>query len=186
MDMFLAGMFNAIRQGWRRLRSNYWAALVFDAAALLAVFFLIHAWQTRDLLPVNTGQPAPGFELAVLDGGYAGLGEPVSDRTVMYFFAPWCQVCNLTAGHLEKLHRNAAAGELRVLAMAMDYQSVDSVRAFAERHGLSMPVLLGDTPIREKYRIRGYPTYYLLDEQHRIIRRSTGYGTSLGLRWFAR
>src|SRR5210317_1695583 len=56
---------NRIKPAWRRFRSNFWRSLALDVVLITAVFFSIHAWQTRDL-PID--QPEPATVLPLLDG----------------------------------------------------------------------------------------------------------------------
>ena len=44
-----------------------------------------------------------------------------------------------------------------------------------------MPVLVGTPGTGADYRIRGYPTYYVIDSQGRIARRDMGFTTVAGL-----
>jgi len=55
------------------------------------------------------------------------------------------------------------------------------VHEYARRHDLTMPVLVGTAQTGATYRIRGYPTYYVLDAQGRIARRDVGLSTVAGL-----
>jgi len=43
--------------------------------------------------------------------------------------------------------------------------------------------LLGDTAIAQDWRVYGFPTYYVLDSNNRVVRRDIGYSTQLGLLW---
>ena len=52
---------------------------------------------------------------------------------------------------------------------------------YARKHELSLPVLAGNAGTAVSYRIRGYPTYYVLDAQGRIAGRDFGYTTAPGL-----
>jgi deoxyinosine 3'endonuclease (endonuclease V) len=44
-----------------------------------------------------------------------------------------------------------------------------------------MPVLAGDAATGAAWRVRGYPTYYVVDRQGRIARRDLGLTTVAGL-----
>jgi hypothetical protein len=46
-----------------------------------------------------------------------------------------------------------------------------------------MPVLLGDDRTARDYRIRGFPTYYVLDPDGRVAARDFGLSTAPGLWW---
>ena len=70
--------------------------------------------------------------------------------------------------------------------MALDWSGAEEVRAYAERHELSMPVLLAEANVRQRWQVQAYPSYYVLDGQHRIARRDIGYSSQFGLWWRAR
>ena len=55
-----------LRERWSHFREGKALSLLFDAALILAVFFAVHAWQTREL-PLD--EIAPETMLALLDGG---------------------------------------------------------------------------------------------------------------------
>jgi hypothetical protein len=74
----------------------------------------------------------------------------------------------------------------RLVLVAQDYGSAEEVAAWARKHELGMPVLLGDAGTAADYRIRGYPTYYVLDDRGRIAARDFGVSTVVGLWWRTR
>jgi len=67
--------------------------------------------------------------------------------------------------------------------VALDWQHENEVREYAEKHSLNVPVALGDAKITEDWKVFGFPTYYVLDSQQRIVSRDFGYSTQLGLWW---
>jgi thiol-disulfide isomerase/thioredoxin len=169
-----------LRGAWRRLRGHFWASLAFDAAVLVAVMLGLHAWQTRDL-PVD--EPAPATVLALL-----GSGEPASATTrgeagVVYFFAPWCGICRHSIDNLDSLRADGAVAWAS--AVALDYGSPSEVREFVAETGIELPVLMGDAATARDWSVRAFPTYYVIDAEGRIVSRSVGYSTALGMRWRA-
>jgi hypothetical protein len=52
---------------------------------------------------------------------------------------------------------------------------------YARKHRLTVPLLIGDPTTAANYRIRGYPTYYVVDTAGRIAGRDFGYTTAPGL-----
>lgn len=99
--------------------------------------------------------------------------------TVLYFFAPWCQVCHLSIGNLQKLYEKKS--DIAVIAIALDYSDKAEVLAFTKQHKLSFPVVLGTQELKAAFKIKAYPSYYILDKDNRVIGRSLGYSTELGL-----
>jgi hypothetical protein len=55
------------------------------------------------------------------------------------------------------------------------------VRDYVERHGLNVTVVLGDAKVSSQWQVHGFPSYYVLDDQHHIVRRDIGYSSQLGL-----
>ena len=146
----------------------------------------VYAWQTRDLLPAGERLPAPAFALAGLDGAVLDSAALHGQPTVLYFFAPWCAVCAASAPQLRWF--NAAFGDsTRLVLVALSYDSREEVVAYAESHALTgLPVLLGDATTAAAYRIRGFPTYYVLDAEGRVAARDFGLSTFVGLWWRTR
>lgn len=150
----------------------------------LLVFVLIvaaiQAWRARDLLPADQRTAAPPFELLDLDGRTWTTATLAGKPAVIYFFAPWCGVCAASSPQLRWFQR-WRGDDVQVLLVGLDWSATSELREYATRHRLTIPVLLGDPATAAAYRIRGYPTYYVIDSQGRIARRDTGLTTVAGL-----
>jgi thioredoxin-related protein len=70
---------------------------------------------------------------------------------------------------------------LHIVRVALDYQSTAEVAAFIESNQVQGGVLLGNTTTAQQFKIQGYPSYYLIDQNQRVVSRAFGYSTSLGL-----
>lgn len=142
------------------------------------IFFVITTFQQRNLL--SNDQPAPYFNLKTLQTGErVSIKSLQNQQTVVYFFAPWCTVCKLSMPNLDRLAKN---GSINAIAIAADYESKQQVQAFVDDLSLSMPVLLADSHTASNYKISAFPTYYVISEDLKIIAKSMGYSTELGLR----
>lgn len=100
-------------------------------------------------------------------------------KTILYFFAPWCQVCNLSIENLQNVYQKTP--NLNVIAVALDFVDADEVKNFTMNHQLTFPVALGNELVKADYKVMGYPSYYVLDEENTIIARSLGYSSEIGL-----
>ncbi len=98
---------------------------------------------------------------------------------VLYFFAPWCQVCHVSIANLQALYQSNE--NIEVVAIVMDYTDIDEVMVFSKKHQLTFPIALGNETIKDVFSITGYPSYYVLNEQNIITARSMGYSSQLGL-----
>ncbi len=112
------------------------------------------------------------------------MGETISlnsqgKKTILYFFAPWCQVCHISISNLQALYEKN--DHLDVIAVVMDYSSIDEVMDFTKQHQLTFPIALGDEKIKQAFSISGYPSYYVINEENSIIGKSMGYSSELGL-----
>jgi len=165
-----------VKAAWKALRANYWAALVFDAALIILVIILVHTWQTRNL---PDDEHTPSLELSWLDNMQAESIMVAGETGVVYFFAPWCAVCRRSIGNLDEL---VAGGELSwARAVALEYASLDEVRAFIRETGIQLPVLLGSPQTTRDWQIQAFPTYFVIDGEGQIVSRSVGYSTKFGL-----
>jgi peroxiredoxin len=172
---------NPVTRAWRTIQARRWSRWTFDAVVVLLVFWLVLAWQTRDL--VGGGQPAPDFALRDLDGRVHRLSELRGRTVILDFWAPWCPVCAAQSGNVE----SAAGDDDVVLSIAVDYEDEATVRRFAEEHGIEAPVLLGDAAVRQAYHLSSYPTVYIVGADGRVEHGLVGYTTTLGLMlrlWF--
>jgi peroxiredoxin len=155
---------------------------IFNGAMMIAVFVAVSAFQARNMLDTNR-QLSPELSAMTLDGNSFDLASKELRSTVIYFFAPWCQYCSLSSDNLNRLRRLRDEDALRIVAVALDWKDSDEVQRFAERHELNVPVLLGDAAIARDWKVYGFPTYYVLDSQSRVVSRDIGYSTQLGMLW---
>ena len=159
----------------RKVRS-----FLLNAAFFIAVLFVLLAFQSRNMLAAD-GQPAPELKGITLAGVPYDLAD-VSDRpALVYFFAPWCKICAASSGNLNRLRRWRDPADIEIVAVALDWNLAQEVRDYVERHDLNVTVVLGGMDVRQQWQIQAYPSYYVLDREHRILRRDIGYSTQLGL-----
>ncbi len=119
---------------WIRLRQNYWAALAFDVIAILAIFVIIHSWQTRHLLPGDEEAMAPDFTLSSLDQETFQLSDYRDRKTILYFFSPSCGICDASMPNLQKFHVDNGGRELQIFGVALNYSNQGEVAEFTGRH----------------------------------------------------
>ena len=165
---------------YHRLRGHWFTSLLLDGAMILIIFVSISLWQTRDLIASDDPMGAPNFTLTALDGKTYTLADARGRKVLLYFFAPWCSVCNLSAHNLKDIYQGG--DDVAVYLVAISYGSVQAVQEYVARHQLSMPILLDDGSTASDYRISATPTYYVIDAQGKVAYRSVGYSTELGMR----
>ena len=117
-------------------------------------------------LPVSAsvGSSAPGFVLQDLNDNTLSLSEMRGKIVVLNFWATWCEPCKLEMPFFEQLH-NSGQSDLEIWAVNFD-EPPQQVKNFVEEFNLSFPILLDPGgKIQDLYRVRGYPTTYVIDEQ---------------------
>jgi peroxiredoxin len=154
--------------------------LLLELLVVVAIVAGVQAWRARGLLPADERTAAPPFELHDLEGRTWTAASLAGRTTVLYFFAPWCGVCAASSPQLRWFDR-WSGDDVQIVMVGLDWSNESELAAYAARHELSMPILAGGAQIAADYRIRGYPTYYVIDRSGRIARRSIGYTTAPGL-----
>jgi peroxiredoxin len=155
-----------------------------NAAVIAVVFLGVTSYQSRNMLDTG-GEAAPGLHATTLAGEPYDLEDARHRPALVYFFAPWCKVCAASAGNLDRVRRWRDESELEMVAVALSWDTVEEVRDYVERHELGLPVVLGDAGVARDWQIYAFPSYYVLDSQHRIAGRDVGYSSQLGLLWRA-
>jgi peroxiredoxin len=141
-----------------------------SAGAILVGAFLLagalFALLSRDSTapPLATGQPAPAFDLPALDGdtrvNLAGLRGRV---VLLNFWATWCKPCEDEMPSMERLHRQLAGQPFTLLAVSVD-SDAELVKAFRERLGLTLPILLDpEKKVSAAYQAYRFPETVLID-----------------------
>ena len=153
-----------------------------EAVVIGVILFGVYAYQTRNLLPTKL-QPAPALSVPLLDGSSYDISHHAAPTTLVYFFAPWCNICAASSGNIDYLRKLRDDDELQIVLVALDWQTQAEVQEYVEHHEISGPVLLGDRKVASDWNVYAFPTYYILDSRQRIIRRDLGYSTFAGLWW---
>lgn len=148
--------------------------------AVLAIVWGVTWYQARRLLPTRV--EAPAFALPALTGESHRLAEARGRKVVLYFFAPWCTVCEFSSHNVTALRNARSDQELAIFAVGLGWEEEGELARFAEEHELNVPVLKGDPRVQRDYRVDTFPSIYVIDEQGRIQDRVVGYTTELGLR----
>ena len=142
------------------------------------IFHTLSYLRETSMLSTSTAIADTIIELPTLMGENIQI-HSAGKITVVYFFAPWCQICHVSISNLQSLYEKNE--DIDVIAVAMDYMSVAEVSDFIQQHQLTFSIALGNEEIKKHFKISGYPSYYILDEQNTITGRSLGYSSQLGL-----
>jgi thiol-disulfide isomerase/thioredoxin len=112
-------------------------------------------------LPFSPGCAAD-FLLEDMRGKTHRLGDYRGKWVLVNLWATWCPPCLNEIPELNSLHDAHKDSDLVVIGIAMDSGSSSKVASFAETHGISYPVVMGDYEmIKQIGKLRVLPTSYL-------------------------
>lgn len=109
------------------------------------------------------GQPAPGFQVELLEGGQFDLKEHMAANpgpVVVNLWASWCIPCRTEMPEISAFARDNP----RVTVVGVSVQDTESAsRAFAEEIGVSYLLALGNPTFESAYPWLGLPATYVID-----------------------
>lgn len=146
------------RRLWRGLR---WTVL---AVAL------VMPWQ----VPVQAAPEIPVF--TTLNGKKIGPGELRGKLVLVNFWATSCGVCLQEMPDLIATYRRYRSRGFEVIAVAMQYDEPEQIRAYVAKHRLPFPVVFDrDGALAREYEdVRATPTTFLIDRSGKRISRTVG------------
>lgn len=158
-----------------------WLIELFVVFGILAA---ISMYLVKDMLAVEERVPVLSLpELSAVTQNSTAM-TPVqttqwqnSDKTLIYFFAPWCSICSVSMKGLALLPDTDA----QIVVVALDWQNTEEVKQFIDRVGYKGTVLLGSRETQAAYQIDAYPSYYVVDNSGTVIHRDRGFTTPPGL-----
>jgi len=153
-------------------------SLIIQALVFFVIFNAVSLLRETSMLSSSEGVMPKIHQVETIMGDNIELAAN-GKKTIVYFFAPWCQICNLSIDNLQEVYQKTP--DLNVIAVALDYVDADEIKAFTSNHQLTFPIAMGNESIKSDFKVQGYPSYYVLDEQNTIVSRSLGYSSEIGL-----
>lgn len=110
----------------------------------------------------EVGAQAPDFALQNLDGETVTLSGLRGQVVLINFWATWCGPCRQEMPAIEARYNH---GGFEVLAVDFG-ETAEQVQRFLDEIGVQLPVLLDSNgSVQELYRVRGYPTTFIIDQE---------------------
>jgi cytochrome c biogenesis protein CcmG/thiol:disulfide interchange protein DsbE len=156
----------------QRRVSPTWAAA--GAVGVVVLALLAYSIATGPSAPLQTGQVAPSFELARLEGGKIGLDAQRGKVVVINFFASWCAPCQEEAADLEETWRHYQPEGVQFLGIA--YKDAGSkVQAFLDQFSVTYPCALDPAGRTARdYGVTGVPETFVINGQGQLHRHIIG------------
>lgn len=140
--------------------------LIFIVAGLggdLPVLELLPAGRSAGTI-LGVSEIAPDFELKDLDGQNVRLSNFQGKPVLINFWATWCGPCRFEMPVIQSRYEKYQ-DEFEILAVNFD-EPAGEVQQFVDELEISFTILLDPGgKIQREYRVRGYPTTYLIDSE---------------------
>lgn len=150
-----------------RWRTVTMARLALAAAIILGAGYLLgqapaRTDGARGDGPV-VGAPAPGLVLSTIDGRVVNLADFRGRPVWLTFGASWCQACRAENPDIEAAFRNAADGDLAVIAVFLSEDKA-TVADYARLVGLTYDKIADPgRDLAGRYRVVGLPSHFFID-----------------------
>ena len=114
------------------------------------------------LLACTLTSYAADFSLEDMQGKMHRLSDYRGKWVLVNFWATWCPPCLNEIPELVSLHNAHQDKDLSVIGVAMDSGSSRKVAEFAQAHGISYPVVMGDRKVTAQIgAVEALPVSYL-------------------------
>ncbi len=128
-----------------------------------------------DLVAFDPPPPAPDFTLSTLSATVARLSDFRGRHVLLNFWATWCPPCIEEMPALQALYERLGPDDFVVVAVSSDAEGEAVVGPFADRLGLTFPILLDrDAAVSAAYGAKSLPASFLLDPQGRVVAAARG------------
>ena len=116
------------------------------------------------------GQPGPAAKLTTIDGQKIDLAALYGKRPVyLKFWATWCVPCREQMPGFEALYKKYGK-RIAVVAINAGYsETEEGVRAYREKFGLHMPIVIDDGSLAGKLNLRVTPQHIVIGADGRIL-----------------
>ncbi|MBX2840673.1 MAG: TlpA family protein disulfide reductase [Flammeovirgaceae bacterium] len=122
---------------------------------------------------LKVGEQAPPISGVDLDGNAINLKDFRGEKVLLNFSVIGCGACKMALDHINKADYRFTE-KVKVLYINPE-DNENRMKKFMERFPIPFPIIAGASEIGDKYRVSGYPSYFLIDEEGRIDQIKIGY-----------
>jgi peroxiredoxin len=155
-------------------RRGEWIAVGSILAAMAGLLALFAA--ASDTKLVGPGTEAPDFRAVNLSTGEdATLADYAGEVVMLNIWATWCKPCEEEMPSMQRLYEELGPQGLKVVAVSIDTDSPEKVRAWAEERGLTFDILQDRSGrIQLIYQTTGVPESFAIDYRGLIVKKQIG------------
>jgi peroxiredoxin len=130
--------------------------------------------RAQGIINLRVGNTPPSFRISDVNGKTVDLSEEVAKNkyTLVMFWASWCHKCEQEIPNLVPMYNDLNPKGFGVIGISVDQQKAAWTKAIADNQipWSNVSQLKGwDAPITDDYKITQTPTYFLLDNQGKIV-----------------
>lgn len=124
---------------------------------------------------LTPGTPAPAWTLKDGNGKETKLADYRGKVVVLDFWGSWCPPCRAAMPSIEKIHQKYKDKGVVVLGLNYERRPDADPKKFMADNGITYGLVLGAETIADKYKVPGWPTFYVIDRQGDIVWGSVGF-----------
>ncbi len=150
---------------------------------VVLIAFFLFSCQKNSGGVVEVGHTAPDFKTKTLDGKYISLSDYKDKVVLIEFWATWCPPCRASIPEMETLHKKFIDQDFVLIGVNVDEGEnvTDRVRAFVNQYNVTYTIVLdNEGRASRKYGVMSIPAIYLLDRNHKIVKKYLGFSPGLG------
>ncbi len=132
--------------------------------------------QTPGLLP--PGSAAPDWSLKDGDGKAVSLASLRGKVVVLDFWGTWCPPCRAALPSLEKIHQKYKSKGVVVLGMNFEQDPAADPKKYMADNSITYGLILHGETVADKYKVPGFPTFYVINPIGEIVWGSVGFDRS--------
>jgi peroxiredoxin len=144
------------------------------------VFKEYEPYVARESQFLDIGVQAPTWKFETLTDDSLSLEDLKGELVIMDFFYKGCFPCMKAIPALQSVYdKYKERGVVVIGVNPFDDKIEDELVPFMAKRGVTYPVVMANHDFAKSYKVMGYPTFYILDEDGRIIKRHAGYSAEL-------
>lgn len=158
------------------LKLNQKMQNLFEKLLLFSSVFIIALWLGCGKTSENK-DPRPDFDFTLpdLNGKVLSLKDFKAKVVIINFWATWCPPCEEEIPKLNELYQRYKNVGMVVIGIALDKDSLNLVKPFAQKKGIGYPILRGNEQVLKGLKdFSGMPTTLILDQKGMIKKKYDG------------
>jgi peroxiredoxin len=132
---------------------------------------------------LSAGEQAPDFNLRDLNGNWVRLSDFRGKKVLLDFSMIHCGWCKIAIDEFKKPTFSFAENIVPLYVNPVDER--EKMEKYQAKVGITFPVLVGAKEVGQAYGVKGYPTFYLINEEGSIEVVNEGYSDKLIQNWNA-